>query len=171
MTIEQIHRYLMADGNLRVPCSRYGFDTESCVPVASATARAYADAAGEELSTETLDLAMSLIVNDSDDPADLILSHGTDADVRTLCECEGLEQDWIRCAADLGTQAAIPAIAYKRERPNLSGEWADAETPASLIDHCAGVPGAFRRVPDWIADAICDAYESAVAYEYETADD
>jgi hypothetical protein len=63
---------LLRDGNLRVPCSRYGFDSESCAPVAWELAGAVADATGEPIDADALDYAMGLVVNDHDDVAALI---------------------------------------------------------------------------------------------------
>lgn len=56
-----------ADDGLRVPCSRYGATTEECAPVAVAAAFAYVHEVSDELTPETLDLFMGLVVNDHDD--------------------------------------------------------------------------------------------------------
>ena len=59
--------HLMRDGNLRVPCSRYGHDTETCAPVAYTAAAKYAEETGEPLTLDSLDYMMGLVVNDHDD--------------------------------------------------------------------------------------------------------
>lgn len=62
--------------NLRVPCSRYGRDTEDCAPVAWRVAYLIAREQGEPVRARDLDHAMSLVVNDHDDPAYIIRSYG-----------------------------------------------------------------------------------------------
>lgn len=70
----------MSDGNLKVPCSRYGHNTGSCVPVALAVARIIEEETGDQTTTDTLDWIMGLVVNDHQDPEDLILDYGTQQD-------------------------------------------------------------------------------------------
>lgn len=67
--------YLTKDSG-RVPCSRYGWDSRSCAPVAWATASIVAGANGEIVTVELLDHMMSLVVNNHDDPEDLIRDYG-----------------------------------------------------------------------------------------------
>jgi hypothetical protein len=69
LTREQGLEFLNKDGNLRVPCSRYGHDTETCAPVAWRLAVTLAYETGEPLTLETLDYCMGLVVNDHDDVA------------------------------------------------------------------------------------------------------
>src|SRR5215211_8528361 len=64
--------FLLREGNLRVPCSRYGFDSESCAPVAWELAAVVADSTGEPIDADALDYAIGLVVNDHDDVAALI---------------------------------------------------------------------------------------------------
>lgn len=54
-------------GWLGVPCSRYGSTSEECAPVAWRLAYLLARETGEEITEESLDRAMSLVVNDHDD--------------------------------------------------------------------------------------------------------
>ncbi len=68
--------YLMADGNLRVPCSRYGRNTEECAPVAWRVAYLCAKEQGEPITREALDHAMSMVVNDHDDVRDIVIMLG-----------------------------------------------------------------------------------------------
>jgi hypothetical protein len=68
--------YLMQDGNLAVPCGRYGSDTEDCARVAIVVARILQDATGEPTTYRSLDHVMGLVVNSSDEIASLILEHG-----------------------------------------------------------------------------------------------
>lgn len=69
MNYDQAITYLTADGNLRVPCSRYGRDTAECAPVAYEVAQYVCDEVGEPLEARDLDHAMGLVVNDHDDVA------------------------------------------------------------------------------------------------------
>lgn len=64
--------FLLREGNLRVPYSRYGFDSESCAPLAWELAAVVADSTGEPIDADALDYAMCLVVNDHDDVAALI---------------------------------------------------------------------------------------------------
>jgi hypothetical protein len=68
--------YLMADGNLRVPCSRYGRDTAECAPVAWRVAYLVAREQGEPVTREGLDHAMGLVVNDHDDVSYIVNAYG-----------------------------------------------------------------------------------------------
>lgn len=68
--------YLMKDGNARVPCSRYGRDTEDCAPVAWRVAYLVAREQGEPVTREALDHAMGLVVNDHDDVAYMVRTCG-----------------------------------------------------------------------------------------------
>ena len=79
MTNEQAMAYLMRDGNLATPGTRYGRNTAECAPVAVAAARIYAEAQGEPLTPDALDYMMGLVVNGYDDPEYLISNYG-DAD-------------------------------------------------------------------------------------------
>lgn len=73
MTTAEALAYLIADDpGARVPCSRYGRDTESCAPVAVQLAEYVADATGEPVTADALDHAMGLVVNDHDDVAELL---------------------------------------------------------------------------------------------------
>jgi hypothetical protein len=67
---------LTADGNLSVPCSRYGRDSETCAPVAWRVAYLVARETGTPLTRRDLHHAMSLVVNDHDDVAYMIRSYG-----------------------------------------------------------------------------------------------
>ena len=70
-------QYLTEEGNLRVPCSRYGNDSESCAAVAYDATVAYLDATGEAMTNSLLDYIMGLVVNNHDDIAHLL---GTDSE-------------------------------------------------------------------------------------------
>ena len=78
MNRDQAIAYLTENGNLRVPCSRYGTDSASCAPVAYDLALIFQEANGDEITADLLDEMMSRVVNDSDGPAELIRDHGTD---------------------------------------------------------------------------------------------
>ncbi len=66
----------MRDGNLRVPCSRYGNDTAECAPVAWRIAYLLSRESDEPITEDSLDWAMGLVVNDHDDVAYLIRTYG-----------------------------------------------------------------------------------------------
>lgn len=71
--------YLNREGNLRVPCSRYGWDTFSCSPVAYRLAYIIAREqgyAGTGPTEDELEWAMGLVVNDHDDVAHMIREYG-----------------------------------------------------------------------------------------------
>jgi len=68
--------FLLQDGNLAVPCSRYGRDTTDCAEVAIVASRIMAAVQGEPMTYHGLDSDMGLVVNDSDDIAYLIVSYG-----------------------------------------------------------------------------------------------
>lgn len=70
-------RYLMRHGDLRVPCSRYGSSTSSCASVAYVVALIVSGETGEIITEGSLDHAMSLVVNDHDDPETLIREYGS----------------------------------------------------------------------------------------------
>ena len=68
--------YLMADGDLRVPCSRYGRWTSDCAPVAWRVAYLVARESGEAITREGLDHAMGMVVNDHDDVSYIVREYG-----------------------------------------------------------------------------------------------
>jgi len=63
-------------GDLRVPCSRYGANGAECAPVAWRLACLVARETGEAITTDQLDDAMSLVVNDHGDVAYVIRTYG-----------------------------------------------------------------------------------------------
>jgi hypothetical protein len=63
-------------GHLYVPCSRYGRNGADCAPVAWRLAYVLARETGEDIDTDALDYAMSLVVNDHDDVAYIIRTYG-----------------------------------------------------------------------------------------------
>ena len=72
MTITQMHAFLLQHGNLYVPCSRYGLDTEDCSWWAIACQQiAIAEWQVDE-DEESLDYYMGLAVNDSDTMAEFV---------------------------------------------------------------------------------------------------
>lgn len=84
MTYEEAVTYLLADGDLGVPCSRYGRTTSDCIPVAYALAEIVGDSNGAPVDVDLLDSCMSLVVNDHDDVESIIREHGTPAQVALL---------------------------------------------------------------------------------------
>ena len=69
--------WLNRKGNLAVPSSRYGWNTESCAPVALLVETIVSRETAEPMTRYSLDSAMSLVVNDSDEVHDLIMDHGS----------------------------------------------------------------------------------------------
>jgi hypothetical protein len=63
-------------GWLRVPCSRYGNTSAECAPVAYRVAYLMARESGDDVTREGLQHAMSLVVNDSDGPAEIVREYG-----------------------------------------------------------------------------------------------
>jgi hypothetical protein len=77
MTDAEAIAYLTQDTG-RVPCSRYGTDSVDCAPVAVLVARILERETGDhELSTDDLEYAMGLVVNDHDDVEYLIREYAT----------------------------------------------------------------------------------------------
>ena len=70
--------FLNRDGDLRVPCSRYGSSTFDCSPVAYRAAVILARETGEPLTLDSLDYVMGLVVNDHDDVEYLLENYGDD---------------------------------------------------------------------------------------------
>lgn len=73
---EQGIKFLTKDGNLGVPGGRYGNDTESCAEVAWAAESIYCAVAPDEMTLESLDRMMGLVVNSHDDVEYIIRSYG-----------------------------------------------------------------------------------------------
>ena len=70
-------RYLMSNGDLRVPCSRYGSWTSDCAPVAWRIAYLVArETGGMPITHNDLDHAMGLVVNEHEDVAYLVRTYG-----------------------------------------------------------------------------------------------
>lgn len=64
------------DSGLYVPCSRYGRNTADCAPVAWRLAYITARETGEDITTDDIHHAMSLVVNDHDDVAYMVREYG-----------------------------------------------------------------------------------------------
>jgi len=75
VTKAQALRHLTKESG-RVPCSRYGWDSESCAPVAWAAFVILRAETGEGDTLEALDNVMGLVVNDHDDVDYLIRNYG-----------------------------------------------------------------------------------------------
>jgi hypothetical protein len=76
MTHDEAIEFLTADGDLLVPCSRYGRRSSDCAEVAWALAEIELDVNGDEPTEDSLDYLMGLVVNDHDDVEYLIREHG-----------------------------------------------------------------------------------------------
>lgn len=61
-----------------MPCSRYGRHSDSVTDFALALDRFLSQETGESQTLDTLDLVMSLIVNDSPEPSYLVQEYGYD---------------------------------------------------------------------------------------------
>jgi len=68
--------FLEREGDLRVPCSRYGSSTSDCAPVAWRLAFIMHRETGEDITEDTLEHAMGLVVNDHDDVAYMVRNYG-----------------------------------------------------------------------------------------------
>ena len=87
--------HLLKGGNLTVPCSRYGHDTETCAIVAIMLFHCFAND-GSELSVHALEGCMSLAVNDADG-IDRLLADNHDL-IRTTLLYKGepmVPEEWI----------------------------------------------------------------------------
>lgn len=77
-----IVEYLSRDGGA-VPCSRYGRNGGQCAEVAAVVDMIVGRETGEGTSVESVEAAISMVVNDSDDPAITLImngpEHGIDA--------------------------------------------------------------------------------------------
>ena len=69
--------WLNRKGNLAVPSSRYGWNTESCAPVAFLVELVTESVSGDAMTRWSLDAAMGLVVNDDDYVHNLIMDHGS----------------------------------------------------------------------------------------------
>jgi len=72
----------MTDGDLRVPCSRYGRSTSDCAPWAWLLYRIMV-ANGSDEGYDALDSDMGLVVNDHDDVDYMIRNYWHDLDEAT----------------------------------------------------------------------------------------
>lgn len=70
--------YLTSDSGA-VPCSRWGRNSDDCAPVAYEVARIHVTEGESEMTTETLDLAMGLVVNDDDSVGSFLWEHASEA--------------------------------------------------------------------------------------------
>lgn len=76
MTRAQALTFLNRDGDLAVPCSRYGRSTSECAPIAYRLDFLLARETGGEITEASLDHAMGLVVNDHDDVAYIVRDYG-----------------------------------------------------------------------------------------------
>lgn len=88
-----IVRYLSRDGG-GTPCSRYGRNGAECAPFAAVVDMIVGRETGEGTSPQSVDAAMGMVVNDSDDPAITIVRHGAEhgIDAREWLGDEELER-------------------------------------------------------------------------------
>jgi hypothetical protein len=172
--------YLNREGDLRVPCSRYGTSTSDCAPVAYALADIVAEATGEEITTSDLDYAMGLVVNDSDEVRTLIADHGSPEQVDMIAD--SYEFDATTAGREAGetagswvidgntsteTARAIlrgyedgdPAVMDMATRP-LNGEFAGESIPELSAEF--GLPLSNETVADYFESAYIDAFWSTV---------
>jgi len=77
-TEHEQREFLNSDGNLHVPCSRYGTETFECTEVAIIAEKVYAREAGTSTTVADIDRTMGLVVNDSDEIRQLIEDFGTE---------------------------------------------------------------------------------------------
>lgn len=127
MTWDHAEDFLLRDGDLRVPCSRYGSSTSDCAWVAYVVARILDRDAGtdpDDAGEELLDYAMGLVVNDHDDVAYTIANYATDVELSYLRGedwlADALRDRWIE--ANAGTIAAYVACALWSSTDTLSDD-------------------------------------------------
>ena len=86
---ETARGWLLRNGNLAVPCSRYGRDTETCAEIALLAEGIMERGTGEATSRYSVDEMMGLVVNDSDAVHDLIMDHGSGVEIETYFDLGG----------------------------------------------------------------------------------
>ena len=69
MTRDEAIAYLNKDGDLGVPCGRYGRSTYECSPIAYDVALYVESETDAEMGPDLLEYAMGLVVNSHDDVA------------------------------------------------------------------------------------------------------
>lgn len=92
MSVTSLLRRAVGNGGA-TPCSRYGRDSEDCAPFAVAAFLVLEHANGEaDDPAATLDWTMSLVVNDHDDPARVIVDYWHAVPIRLRRAIGGLRR-------------------------------------------------------------------------------
>jgi hypothetical protein len=193
-TYQHALAYLLRAGNLKVPASRYGTHTTDCAPVAYAVARIVAADKDEPLTADALEHAMGLVVNNHDDPFNVIREHGTDAERELIADLieEVQREDWIADARRLGREAGRNVASWAADgntsdehrrnvlalmesgdpegdhylppRPNLSGE---ESTPDAIYREVTGRDEVDTDEDIHLRDAFADAWEEGASDVFE----
>lgn len=146
-------------GDLRVLCSRWGSTGAECAEVAYDLDRTIAEAGGDPITRESLDAAMSLVVNDHEGVGSVLYSHGDEA-VRERYEDE--LTDWvprvalssnhystdIQLSDVVGLMPADVRAAFDAEHP----EWESLTWSGSWVDYKAS--GVDMEYTSWAIDWV-----------------
>lgn len=125
-------------GDLRVPCSRWGTTGVECAEVAYDLDTLLVELGCDPSTPESLEHAMSLVVNDHDEVAYTFREHGSVELRERYAEQLGTDDAHIAHARYLGADAALAAASW------LTMSEADA---TSILDG-DGDPGVLDRYPE-----------------------
>jgi hypothetical protein len=165
--------YLCEDSG-RVPCSRYGRNSEECAPVAVALCEIIAEANYEDITRDALDHAMGLVVNDHDDPMELIRSHGDEEQRATIDDDVWWDyaprSSLISNSDDIiDSRDVIERIAeLEAQRDEGDDDYGEAEE-LSALEALAEEAGSYA--PDWEYGEALIRYSYFEDYARELADD
>ena len=103
LTEQEAIAFLVLDSG-SVPGSRYGWDSHSCAPIAYAVAVILESETGEEMTTDSLNYVMGLVVNNHEDPAYLLANYGTEYGFKPedYLETEDLIEQTRRTTEEMG---------------------------------------------------------------------
>lgn len=131
--------YLLQDGNYSVPGSRYGRDTEDCAPVALALAKIMSYHSGDPMTYYALDSDMGLVVNSSDDVAEMIRNYGAlvGVDPADLLSEEDMSDDLsgtFVLRIELGNAEMCSALDLAGALENIARDIRDCDTSGNIYD-------------------------------------
>jgi len=115
-------------GGLSVPCSRWGTTSAQCAEVAYELDLVVSGETGRGPDADTLEYAMGMVVNDSDDVAYTLREHGSDALRSRWADELGITDGYLAHARHLGADAAMAAASW------LTMDEADARSILTDVD-------------------------------------